>query len=201
VILDLGLPQRDGLEVLVEMQARYTDAALLVLTGRDDLHARVRCLDLGADDCLLKPFSFLELMARCRALLRRRQRDSNTVLRYGKLELYRMEHRVLRAGQEIPLTTKEFGLLECLLLHRGQTVSRSQLLEQVWKLPRDTGTNLVDVYINYLRKKLEVGGFSGRELIETVRGTGYRIGGSQKGHLQVQVAPSVSATEPAMAAG
>ena len=189
VVLDLGLPKRDGLEVLVELQARHADTAVLVLTARNDLQARVQCLDLGADDCLLKPFSFLELTARCRAVLRRRQRHSNVVLRYGDLEVYRLEHRVIRSGREILLTTKEFGLLECLLLHRGECVSRVQLLAEVWRLPEDTGTNIVDVYINYLRKKLEAGGdLPQPALIETVRGIGYRIGGSLENEQRARTA-------------
>ena len=176
IILDLGLPGRDGLEVLGDLQAQNADSAVLVLTAREDLHARVQCLDTGADDCLLKPFSFLELTARCRALLRRRERYSHAVLRFGDLEVYRLEHRVVRAGREIPLTAKEFGLLECLLLHRGECVSRAQLLAEVWKLPEDTGTNIVDVYVNYLRRKLELAGLPERGVVETVRGVGYRIG-------------------------
>jgi DNA-binding response OmpR family regulator len=152
---------------------------VLVLTGRNNVDARVECLDLGADDCLLKPFSFFELTARCRALLRRREQFADPVLRYGDLRLNRIEHKVKRAGREIELTAKEFSLLEYLLLHRGECVSRSQLLAEVWQIDKETGTNVVDVYINYLRRKLDA-----REpldattaLIETVRGRGYRLGG------------------------
>ena len=152
---------------------------MLVLTGRNDLHARVQCLDLGADDCLLKPFSFYELTARCRALLRRRQQFADPVLRHGDLELHRIEHKVMRAGRSIDLTAKEFSLLEFLMLHRGESVSRSQLLTEVWQMPTETGTNVVDVYINYLRRKLDAGEVHDLHngLIETVRGSGYRLGG------------------------
>jgi DNA-binding response OmpR family regulator len=178
MVLDLGLPKRDGLEVLAEMQAQHKDTAVLVLTGRNDVHARVQCLDMGADDCLLKPFSFLELTARCRALLRRRQQFADPVLRHEDLELHRIDHKVMRAGRPIELTAKEFALLECLLLHRGECVSRSQLLAEVWKSPADTGTNIVDVYVNYLRRKVDAGAAHNAHcgLIETVRGMGYRVG-------------------------
>jgi len=174
VLLDLSLPRLDGMEVLAKMRARHDDASVLVLTGRTDPHVQVECLDMGADDCLLKPFSYYELAARCRALLRRREQFSNPVLRHADLVLHRIEHRVERAGRTIDLTAKEFALLEVLMLHRCECVSRSQLLVEVWQTAADTGTNIVDVYINYLRRKLEDGGGG---LIETVRGQGYRLGG------------------------
>jgi DNA-binding response OmpR family regulator len=185
VLLDLSLPKRDGMEVLAEMQARHDDAAVLVLSGRSDLSARVECLDMGADDYLLKPFSFSELRARCRALLRRRRKVADPVLRHGDLELHRIEHRVMRGGRAIALTAKEFALLEYLLLHQGECVSRSQLLADVWQMPEQTGTNVVDVYVNYVRRKLDDAGqdalgFAGEGLIETVRGAGYMLGGLAK---------------------
>jgi DNA-binding response OmpR family regulator len=178
MVLDLSLPKRDGMEVLAEMRARHDDASVLVLTGRNDIDARVECLDLGADDCLLKPFSFFELTARCRALLRRREQFADPVLKYGDLRLNRIEHKVKRAGREIELTAKEFSLLEYLLMHRGECVSRSQLLADVWQIDKETGTNVVDVYINYLRRKLDAGEplDATTALIETVRGRGYRLG-------------------------
>ena len=134
VVLDLSLPKRDGMEVLAEMRARHDDASVLVLTGRNDVNALVQCLDMGADDCLLKPFSFFELTARCRALLRRRQQFADPMLRYGDLELNRIEHKVARAGHSINLTAKEFTLLEYLLLHQGECVSRGELLAEVWQM-------------------------------------------------------------------
>jgi DNA-binding response OmpR family regulator len=187
VLLDLSLPKRDGMEVLAELRARHDDAAVLVLSGRSDLRARVECLDLGADDYLPKPFSFFELTARCRALLRRRQQFADPVLRHGDLELHRIEHKVSRRGRPINLTAKEFALLEYLLLHEGECVSRGQLLAEVWQMPQQSGTNVVDVYVNYLRHKVEDGtdagadsdAYTGRSchgLIETVRGAGYRLG-------------------------
>jgi len=179
VLLDLSLPKRDGMEVLAEMRARHDDASVLVLTGRNEGHVQVECLDMGADDCLLKPFSFSELTARCRALLRRREQFADPVLRYGDLHLHRIEHTVVRGGRTIDLTVKEFALLEFLMLHRGECVSRGQLLSEVWQMPAGYVTNVVDVYINYLRRKLEAGDLHDAKtgMIETVRGVGYRLGG------------------------
>jgi DNA-binding response OmpR family regulator len=182
MLLDLSLPRRDGVEVLVELRARREDAAVLVLSGRVDRNVRVQCLDLGADDYLAKPFSFFELRARCRALLRRRVQFADPVLRHGDLELNRIERRVARSGQTINLTAKEFSLLEYLLQHQGECVSRNELLAGVWQMPAETGTNVVDVYVNYLRRKVEGGTVHDAHggLIETVRGEGYRLGGMGK---------------------
>jgi DNA-binding response OmpR family regulator len=180
VLLDLSLPKRDGLEVLAEMRARHNDASVLVLTGRSDPHVQEQCLDMGADDCLLKPFSFYELTARCRALMRRRGQLANAVLRHCDLELHRIEHTVARGGQTIDLTAKEFALLEALMLHRGECVARSQLLTEVWQMSPEAVTNVVDVYITYLRRKLNAGGSTcdaGAGLIKTVRGMGYSLCG------------------------
>jgi DNA-binding response OmpR family regulator len=182
VLLDLSLPRRDGVEVLAEMRARHEEAAVLVLSGRMERSTQVQCLDLGADDYLAKPFSFFELQARCRALLRRRMQFADPVLRHGDLEVNRMERRVTRAGRAISLTAKEYSLLEYLLQHQGECISRSQLLADVWNTAAETGTNVVDVYVNYLRRKVGDGtvesGHTG--LIETVRGEGYRLGGPEK---------------------
>jgi DNA-binding response OmpR family regulator len=173
IVLDLSLPRKDGTEVLEELRARCDDTAVLILTGRSMVEERVKCLNLGADDCLLKPFSFHELTARCRALLRRRERYADPVLRHGEIELNRMRRRVTRSGEAVELTVKEFALLEYLLQRRGSCCSRGELLKEVWQVHAGIGTNVVDVYINYLRKKLD--GAEGT-LIETVRGKGYRIG-------------------------
>jgi len=179
IVLDLGASGPDGLDILTDLKARGSDASILALTGRNDLQARIQCLDAGADDCLLKPFSFLEFTARCRALLRRRSQGSNAVLRHGELELHRINHQVFYEGREVTLTGKEFALLEYLMLRRGESVSRGELLTQVWKTEENKGTNIVDVYINYLRRKLESQeGRSEKNLIQTVRGIGYRIGGA-----------------------
>ena len=179
VLLDLSLPKLDGLQVLAEMRARKDDASVLVLTGRTGPDVQVQSLDMGADDCLLKPFSYFELTARCRALLRRREQFANPVLRLGDLELHRIEHTVTRGERAIDLTAKEFALLEFLMLHRGECVPRGQLLAEVWQMPADAATNVVDVYINYLRRKLEIVDLHhcSTGLIETVRGQGYRLGG------------------------
>jgi DNA-binding response OmpR family regulator len=185
IVLDLSLPRMDGVQVLKEMREHSLDASILVLTGRIAANERVRCLDLGADDFLMKPFSFAELTARCRALMRRRERFADPMLRQGDLELHRMERKVVRNGRAIDLTVKEFALLEYLMMARGRTCSRSELLKEVWQMSPDAGTNVVDVYVNYLRKKL--GAFRslspcgpGMEpeadrVIDTVRGEGYSL--------------------------
>jgi DNA-binding response OmpR family regulator len=183
VILDLSLPRRDGIEVLEEMYKGFNETAVLVLTGRSSVEERVRCLNLGADDCLLKPFSFHELRARCRALLRRRERFADPVLRHGAVELNRMERRVKWNGSTAELTVKEFSLLEYLIQRRGRCCSRTELLREVWQMSPDAGTNVVDVYINYLRKKLgaaSVDTDAGHGVIETLRGEGYRMASMAK---------------------
>jgi DNA-binding response OmpR family regulator len=171
-ILDLNLPVKDGEQVLAEIRALDAALPVLVLTARQDVDIRVRCLDLGADDLMIKPFSLHELRARCRALLRRK-RESRLQLRAGDLELDRLDHSARRAGQSILLTNKEFALLEHLMLNRGQCVSRVELLDSVWNLEPAQTTNIVDVYINYLRRKLKdpPPGL----LIRTVRGQGYVV--------------------------
>ena len=183
IVLDLSLPRKDGTEVLEAMRGRFDSTAVLVLTGRSQVEERVKCLNLGADDCLLKPFSFHELRARCRALLRRREQFADPVLRHGDVELNRMERRVMRNGRMVDLTVKEFCLLEFLMQRRGRCCGRAELLREVWQMSPDAGTNVVDVYVNYLRKKLSgpsVDGDVGYSVIETVRGEGYQMGGVPK---------------------
>jgi DNA-binding response OmpR family regulator len=178
MVLDLSLPKMDGTEILEAMLGRFGEMAVLVLTGRNDLEVRVKCLNLGADDCMIKPFSFSELRARCRALLRRREQFSDPVLRQGGIELHRLERKVTRDGRPVDLTVKEFALLEFLLRRRGLCCTRTELLREVWQMSPDTGTNVVDVYINYLRRKLAAAhpaGDASPELIETVRGSGYLL--------------------------
>jgi DNA-binding response OmpR family regulator len=174
ILLDLNLPGCDGTEVLRAARERNASTAILVVTARTGLQERVRCLDLGADDCLMKPFALSELAARARALLRRSRTGRESTLNCGDLELNRVEHTVRRAGKLIELTTKEFALAEYLMQRQGEPVSRAELLEQVWKMPTTSATNVVDVYINYLRRKLDLGFET--PLIQTVRGEGYRIG-------------------------
>ena len=179
MVLDLNLPKRDGTEVLEAMIGRSNGMAVLVLTGRSDIEVRVRCLNLGADDCMLKPFSFHELRARCRALLRRREQFADPVLRCGGVELDRMTHRVWRNGRPVELTAKEFILLEFLLQHQGACCTREELLREVWQMSPGTGTNVVDVYVNYLRRKLAAvhpAGDAAPTVIETIRGIGYLLG-------------------------
>jgi DNA-binding response OmpR family regulator len=183
MVLDLGLPRKDGMEVLAEMGERFRWTSVLVLTGRAGIAERVACLELGADDVMLKPFSLEELRARLRALGRRRSRFGEQVLRFGDLEMDRAERRVTQAGSEVELTATEFSLLESLLRRRGEQVSsRAELLREVWRNPPGIETNIVEVYINYLRRKLDRPRGSGamrvscRSVIRTVRGEGYVLG-------------------------
>src|SRR5580704_4664914 len=171
-ILDLNMLVKDGEHVLAEIRAVDADLPVLVLTGRTEVDTRVRCFDLGADDLMLKPFSLHELRARCRALLRRK-REAKLQLRAGDLELDRLDHTARRAGQPIVLTNKEFALLEHLMLNRGQCVSRVELLDAVWNMEPAQTTNIVDVYVNYLRRKLNDP--PPGQLIRTVRGQGYTV--------------------------
>ena len=171
-ILDLNMPVKDGEQALEEMRLMDADLPVLVLTARQEVETRVRCLDRGADDLMTKPFSLHELRARCRALLRRK-REAKLVVRAGDLEVDRMNHSARRQGEEIALTNKEFALLEHLMLNRGQCVSRVELLETVWKMEPAQTTNIVDVYVNYLRRKLKDP--PPGDLVRTVRGKGYLI--------------------------
>jgi DNA-binding response OmpR family regulator len=173
MILDLNLPKKDGIAVLHAIRPRKPSLPVLVLTARSSIEDRVQSLDAGADDCLIKPFSFSELSARVRALLRRHPFTTETLLKIADLELNRIERTVRRAGKRIELTSKEFGLLEYLLRNAGHRITRNMIVEHVWNLSFDTGTNVVDVYINYLRKKVDEG-FTPR-LIHTVRGVGYEL--------------------------
>ena len=174
VILDLNLPGAGGLDVLRRIRARKPDLPVVILTCASMVEERVRGLDAGADDYVAKPFAFDELAARIRAVLRRGNRQARAVLQIGDLELDRVSHCVCRGSHNIQLSPKEFALLELLMRHQGQPVSRTEIVEQVWKLNLDTMTNVVDVYINYLRRKVDVG--YELALIRTVRGVGYQIG-------------------------
>jgi two-component system copper resistance phosphate regulon response regulator CusR len=158
VLVDLNHPESAGLELLRSIRAKKPDLAILIVTSASMVEERVRGLDAGADDYIAKPFAFAELAARIRAVLRRGNRPANAVLTIDEL------------------SPKEFALLEFLMRHAGQPVTRSAIVEQVWKLNFDTMTNVVDVYINYLRRKVDTG--YDRALIRTVRGVGYQIGGT-----------------------
>jgi DNA-binding response OmpR family regulator len=173
VVLDLNLPGVDGLSILKSVRQRKTSLPVIILTGRSRVEDRVLCLDMGADDYLIKPFSFLELSARARALLRRSHLPSESVLTVHDLSLDRVQRKVERAGRYIELTTKEFALLEYLMRNAGRRLTRPMIIEHVWNMNFDSTTNVVDVYINYLRRKVD-DGFS-PALIHTVRGVGYQI--------------------------
>jgi DNA-binding response OmpR family regulator len=173
VILDLILPKIDGLEVLKHIRSRKPSPPVLILSGRAAVEDRVKGLDLGADDYLTKPFSFSELSARVRALLRRPPNPLDIVLRVEQLELDRAERVVKRAGRRIDLTPREFALLEYLMRNAGRCVTRAMIIEHVWNFSFDTMTNVVDVYINYLRKKIDQDFES--KLIHTVRNVGYEL--------------------------
>jgi DNA-binding response OmpR family regulator len=189
VVLDLNLAIKDGEQVLNEIRALNADLPVLVLTACQDLETRVRCLDGGADDLMTKPFSLVELRARVRALLRRK-REARLLLRAGDLEVNRLDHAVTRAGQPIILTNKEFALLEHLMLNRGHCISRVELLDSVWKMEPGQTTNIVDVYVNYLRRKL-ADPMPGK-LIRTVRGKGYMMAGDGESSLALVSAMSTS---------
>ena len=149
VVLDLNLPRLDGIAILRYLRTRKPSVPILVLTGRTRVEDRVQCLDLGADDYLSKPFSFSELSARIRALLRRCHMPAESVLTVEDLKLDRVERRVERAGHRIELTGKEFALLEYLMRNAGRRITRAMIIEHVWNLSFDTCTNVVDVYVNY----------------------------------------------------
>jgi DNA-binding response OmpR family regulator len=170
VVLDRRLPDGDGLDVLRAIRARGDDLSVIVLTARGEIEDRVEGLDLGADDYLTKPFAFEELLARVRARLRGGSAQAS-VLASGEIELDLRTRRARGFVGEVDLTQREFTLLETFLRHRGQVLSREQLLSQVWGMDFDPGSNLVDVYVGYLRRKL------GEGSIETVRGAGYRLHG------------------------
>ena len=174
IILDLNLPDLNGIEVLRQVRKTKPHLPVLILTGSARVEDRVDGLNSGADDYLIKPFAFSELSARVRALLRRSNLPFEPVLRSLDLELDRVKRIVNRSGRSIDLTPKEFALLEYLMLNVGHNVTRSSIIHHVWKLSSDTMTNVVDVYINYLRRKVD--GDVQQRLIHTVRGVGYLLG-------------------------
>jgi len=173
VILDIMLPKKDGITLLREIRNLGIATPVLMLTARDALEDRVRGLDVGADDYLVKPFAFPELLARLRALLRRPPLQSETALRVGDLELDVARREVKRGGVQIELSPREFSLLEYLMRHPGQVLTRTQIAEHIWSFDYLGSSNVVDVYIGYLRRKI-VGG-DNRQLIHTVRSVGYRM--------------------------
>lgn len=174
VVLDLNRNGSVGLDALRSIRLKKPDQPVLMVAGANMVEDRVRGLNAGAEDFVAKPFEVAELAARMRAVVRRGNRSGRAVLQVSDLELDRITHGVHRQGRQIDLSPKEFSLLELLMRHAGQPVSRPAIVEQVWKLNCDTMTNAVDVYINYLRRKIDVG-FE-IALIRTIRGVGYQIG-------------------------
>jgi len=172
IILDLMLPSMDGHEICKEVRARGISIPILVLTARAETDTKVRLLLAGADDYLVKPFSFAELSARVRALMRRPNESLPEVLRRDDIELNPVTRRVTRSGRDIPLTLKEFGLLEYFMRHPDKVISREDLLNHLWDFNYVGFSNVVDVHVKNLRRKLDG---KGEEVLETVRGVGYRL--------------------------
>jgi DNA-binding response OmpR family regulator len=173
ILLDILLPRLDGLALLRELRRRGLSTPILLLTARDAIDDRVAGLDAGADDYLVKPFSFSELLARLRALLRRPVLQSANRLTTGDIIMDLAARTVMRGAKEIALTPREYAMLEYLLRHPGQALSRAQIAERVWSWEFHGETNIVDVYVGYLRRKLDEG--RAASIIETLRGYGYRL--------------------------
>ncbi len=174
IVLDWLLPDKDGVDVCRDLRRRGVSTPILMLTARDALEDRVTGLDAGADDYLMKPYGFSELMARIRALLRRSELSRPVVLRVADLELDTVSQQVARGGQPIDLTAKEYGILEVLMRHAGAVVPRSAVTEHVWMSELDMSPNLLEVHLSRLRRKIDHGRRS--PLIHTIRGRGYMIG-------------------------
>lgn len=173
MLLDIMLPGRDGLSILRSLRERGATLPIILLTARNELNERVEGLNLGADDYLTKPFFVEELVARLQALLRRSSGTPQTVLQVDNLTLDLIRHEAKRGDREIELSQREFALLEYLMRSPGRVYSRSQICEHVWNMHFDTGTNMVDVAVTRLRKKIEAPGET--KLIDTVRGVGYKL--------------------------
>jgi heavy metal response regulator len=171
IVLDIRLPKLDGLQVLQALRRDTVTAPVLLLTVRATIEDKVLGLDAGADDYLTKPFAFQELVARVRALLRRRVEADPTVLQIGDLRLDPARRTVSREGERIDLTAREFALLDYFMRNPGRVLTRTMIAEHVWDYSFDTSTNIIDVYVNYLRKKIDAGRAS--KLLHTVRGVGY----------------------------
>ena len=171
IVLDVMLPGNPGFQVLRELRQAHVETPVLLLTARDTVEDKVRGLDAGADDYLTKPFAFAELLARVRALLRRRTTERAPLLQVEDLVLDPATRAVKRGGEAIPLTNREFSLLEYLMRNAGRVLTRTAIAEHVWDYSFDSETNVIDVYVNYLRKKIDTG--RDRKLIHTVRGVGY----------------------------
>ncbi len=175
IILDLMLPGLPGIEVLKALRAAKVKTPILILTARSEVDQRVKGLDAGADDYLTKPFAIEELLARARALLRRAGGETTGILQIEDLVLNPITHEVTRGGQRIDLTSKEYALLEYMMRNTGRVLTRPMISEHVWDLDFDTFTNVIDVYISYLRNKIDRG--HEHNLIHTIRGSGYILKG------------------------
>lgn len=173
MILDVMLPKMDGIALCKSLRSRKITIPIIMVTAKDSVSDKVKGLDSGADDYLTKPFAFEELLARIRSLLRKHGGNTTTKLKVGPLELDLVSHKVIRDGREIVLTTKECALLEYLMRNAGSTITRTMIAEHVWDINFDRDTNIIDVYINYLRRKID-NGFN-KNLIYTIRGRGYTI--------------------------
>jgi heavy metal response regulator len=171
IVLDLMIPKIDGLEVLKRIRGRKNNVAVLVLTAKNSVEDIVRGLDSGCDDYLTKPFEFIEFLARIRALLRREKGDKEPLLNVEDLTLSLVTHKVMRKGKEIDLTSKEYSLLEYFMRNPNKVLTRTMISEHVWDYHFDSLTNVIDVYVNYLRKKIDKD-FEPK-LIHTIRGVGY----------------------------
>jgi DNA-binding response OmpR family regulator len=173
VVLDVMLPEMDGFTVCRRLRARHRNMPVLMLTARDTVDDRVAGLDSGADDYLVKPFAFRELLARVRALLRRDDLSKDPVLRAADLEVNTLTHEVRRSGRTVDLTSKEYAVLEYFVRHPNQVLTRTQIAEHVWDYDFVAMSNVVDVYVRYLRRKLS--DESEPRLLRTIRGTGYQL--------------------------
>ncbi len=175
IILDIMLPQKDGISICQELRKNKNETPILMLTARDEVEDKIDGLDAGADDYLTKPFAFGELLARVRALIRRKQSVKTTKIKVADLELNQLTHKVTRAGKSIELTSTEYSLLEYLMLNANQVVTRTMISEHVWNDDFDSFSNVINVYINYLRQKID-SDFE-EKLIHSIRGTGYILKG------------------------
>ncbi len=178
IVLDIMMPGKDGLAVLRRLREEKNATPVMLLTARGEVSQRVEGLELGADDYLAKPFAMRELIARVNALSRRSSGERATILRMADLSMNLLTREVVRAGQKIDLAVREFGLLELLMRYPGRVLSRTSICEQVWNYHFDTGTNVVDVYINRLRRKID--DFHEVKLLQTVRGVGYILQDPQR---------------------
>jgi heavy metal response regulator len=173
ILMDIMMPKKDGLAAIKELREKQIHTPVLCLTARDSVDDKVTGLDIGADDYLAKPFSFAELVARCRALIRRGSADRGAEIYFADLRLDPVAHKVWRSDTEIELTSKEYALMEYFMRHPNQPLTRAMIAENVWDYTFDSFTNIIDVYVNYLRNKIDRD--YDKKLIHTVRGQGYML--------------------------